>query len=427
MFKSVIHQFVRPLALCSSSTQVPLRGYARRGHIPFYKPSEFVQLNEYDVADESEIISDLDQIEDQLLRSKADKTREEKKERLLLKKKIVQRKYFKKASELNLLSWNAKEQIRYLNSEYPHEWTVTRLAKSFPVSETGIIAILKSSYVPKQQWEIERHDNRVRKNWLAVRSYLKKNDNALEDIEGGPVEESVRHLTSSDKFALVINAGGIDGVVVPDRLTSQTHQRKVGLFESIVTDFKATREPKHQYAKHFSDDKSLLAEISSMDNLKSDRENELLVSDHVTDATKREDATEAGAPSRRQKRLAQTLGMGKVELTSLSDSQLEHLSMFETGPINSVRQTKRNSMWSEVESEWNADQLHVEDTKRELQIRDNLTISELKQDNMDRFHEKSEKYPSMLMNRKSSSKREDVYEKDSCVYDEDGEFLYKKP
>lgn len=75
MFKSVNHQFVRSLALCSSSTHVPLRGYARRGHIPFYKRSEFVQLDEYDVADESEIISDLDQIEDQLLRSKADKTR----------------------------------------------------------------------------------------------------------------------------------------------------------------------------------------------------------------------------------------------------------------------------------------------------------------------------------------------------------------
>ncbi|XP_046574475.1 neugrin-like [Haliotis rubra] len=404
-------RFFAPYHFARQQHLVSVRGYARRGHIPFHKPTEFEELNKYDLADESEIISDLDQIEDQLLRSKADKTREEKEERLQLKKKILQRKYFKKAPELNLLSWNAKEQIRYLHAEYPYDWTVTRLAKSFPVSEEGIIAILKSSYVPKQQQEITRHDNRVRKNWLAVRSYLKENNNALEDIEGGPVAESVRHLTSSDKLPLVINAGGINNVLVPDRLTSQTHQKKLGLFESIVKDSKAMRQPKHQRAKLFSDDKSLLAEISSMGTLKTD---------NVTDATREEDASEAQNPSRRQKRLAQTLGMGNMELKSLSYSQLEQLSMFETGPINSVRQAGRNSRWSEIESEWNADKQHEKNIQTEFQN------SKLRKDKMERFHEQSD-YPSVFKNKNSPRGREDVYEKDSCVFDEDGEFLYKKP
>ncbi|XP_067666676.1 uncharacterized protein [Haliotis asinina] len=408
MFKSVMHQFFRTVARCSSTT---VRGYARRGHIPFHKPTEFEELNEYDVADESEIISDLDHMEHQLLRSKAEKTREEKEERLQLKRKILQRKYFKKVPELNLLSWNAKEQIRYLHAEYPYDWTVTRLAKSFPVSEEGIIAILKSSYVLKQQQEIVRHDNRVRKNWLAVKSYLKENNHVLEDIEGGPVAVSVRHLTSSDKLPLVINAGGIDNVVVPNRLTSRTHQKKLGLFESIVKDSKTTRQPKHQLAKHFADDKSLLEEISTMGTLKTNS---------VTDATRKEDATQPQNPSRHQKRLAQTLGMGKMELRSLSNSQLEQLSMFETGPVNSVHQSRRNSHWSDIESKWNTDKQHEKDTKREFRN------SKVSKDKMGRFHEQSD-YPSVFKNKNSSSGREDVYDMDGCVFDEDGEFLYRKP
>ena len=66
-----------------------------------------------------------------------------------LKKKIVERKYFKQPQEVNLLTWKAKEQIRYLHSEFPDEWTPEVLAESFPVSLEGVHRLLGSGYVPR--------------------------------------------------------------------------------------------------------------------------------------------------------------------------------------------------------------------------------------------------------------------------------------
>ena len=52
--------------------------------------------------------------------------------------KIIERKHFKKEQEINLLTYDAKEQIRYLNGEYPEEWTPERISKSFPISVEGV-------------------------------------------------------------------------------------------------------------------------------------------------------------------------------------------------------------------------------------------------------------------------------------------------
>ena len=66
-----------------------------------------------------------------------------------LKKKIVERKYFKKPQEVNLLTWKAKEQIRFLHNEFPEEWTPEQLAESFPISLEGVHQLLNSSYTPR--------------------------------------------------------------------------------------------------------------------------------------------------------------------------------------------------------------------------------------------------------------------------------------
>lgn len=67
--------------------------------------------------------------------------REEIKHQRRVKFKIIEKKYFKRAQDLNLLTWDAKEQMRYLHNEYPDEWTVDRLAESFPVSFEGVIKV----------------------------------------------------------------------------------------------------------------------------------------------------------------------------------------------------------------------------------------------------------------------------------------------
>lgn len=79
--------------------------------------------------------------------------------------KIIERKYYKKPQETGLLTWDAKEQIRFLHNEYPNEWTIDRLAESFPTSREGVIKILKSRFQPKSLAEIVKHDERVQNHW----------------------------------------------------------------------------------------------------------------------------------------------------------------------------------------------------------------------------------------------------------------------
>lgn len=52
--------------------------------------------------------------------------------------KAVERKYFKSDPEPNMLTWSEKEQIRFLHNDNPSEWTVEKLAKSFPASPSII-------------------------------------------------------------------------------------------------------------------------------------------------------------------------------------------------------------------------------------------------------------------------------------------------
>nr|ACO52018.1 Neugrin [Aquarana catesbeiana] len=60
-------------------------------------------------------------------------------------------------------TWNAMEQIRYLNQEFPEEWTLQRLAAGFNVSTDVIRRVLKSKFVPsearkmKQDASVSRH------------------------------------------------------------------------------------------------------------------------------------------------------------------------------------------------------------------------------------------------------------------------------
>lgn len=48
--------------------------------------------------------------------------------------KIAERKFFKTMKQPNLLTWEEKEQIRYLHNYDSEEWTVSNLSESFPAS-----------------------------------------------------------------------------------------------------------------------------------------------------------------------------------------------------------------------------------------------------------------------------------------------------
>ncbi len=170
-----------------------------------------------------------------------------------MKKKIlfktIQRKYFRPAQEVNLLTWDAKEQLRYLNQEFPEEWTVDRLAESFPISHDGVIKILKSRYQPKSLDEVVRHDKRVQQNWLALKAAnqnRKQLKSGKESSEGGPIVLRFEELQKEGKMHLLTNAAGIPSLPRPAEnqrlLTAKQSSREekrpdAGVFSAIIDSY----------------------------------------------------------------------------------------------------------------------------------------------------------------------------------------------
>ncbi|XP_037276972.2 uncharacterized protein LOC119170049 [Rhipicephalus microplus] len=85
---------------------------------------------------------------------------------------IIRRKYFKDLfpPETNLLSWAAKEQIRYLHNLDPSEWTVEKIAQCFPVSVLGAKKLLKSQFRKETAEQIAEHDRNVQLKWKALKT-----------------------------------------------------------------------------------------------------------------------------------------------------------------------------------------------------------------------------------------------------------------
>ncbi|KAB0800764.1 hypothetical protein PPYR_06503 [Photinus pyralis] len=87
------------------------------------------------------------------------------KEREILSKNIVKQKYFKEAAT-NFLTWNDKEQIRYLHSTDPEEWSIEKLSEGFPALPHVIAKLVKpQSWEKKSAQKIQNHDKSVTKNW----------------------------------------------------------------------------------------------------------------------------------------------------------------------------------------------------------------------------------------------------------------------
>ncbi|XP_044739607.1 neugrin [Chrysoperla carnea] len=98
-------------------------------------------------------------------------------ERERLKMLITRQKYFN-VTQPNFLTWQEKEQIRYLHQSDPEEWSIEKLSDSFPALPEAIKKILSSQWKPKSEQRILNHDNKVTENWLK----FQKNQINLDEI-----------------------------------------------------------------------------------------------------------------------------------------------------------------------------------------------------------------------------------------------------
>lgn len=138
---------------------------------------------------------------------------------------IVKDKYFNSHS-VNLLTYSEKEQIRHLHDSDREEWTVEKLAGSFPATEDTISKIIKAKWVFREAKKIEQHDRKVQQNWEALKE---------GSVPG--VDETLR------KHLLKFSDRRVEPVPVVEQPKRNLLELPKGEFSNIITSCKRVNSP----------------------------------------------------------------------------------------------------------------------------------------------------------------------------------------
>lgn len=82
--------------------------------------------------------------------------------------RIVKEKYFR-SHTLNFLTHSEKDQIRHLHNSDREEYTIEKLAASFPATEEIIYKIIKAKWQFRDAAQVHKHDQKVQENWNALK------------------------------------------------------------------------------------------------------------------------------------------------------------------------------------------------------------------------------------------------------------------
>ncbi|GAB1605976.1 uncharacterized protein LOC115218035 [Argonauta hians] len=377
------------------------------------------------------------------LHSKLDLRRIVEREKKKLKLKILQRKYFKEPQEVNFLTWKAKEQIRFLNAEYPEEWTPDRLAESFPISKQGLWKLLSSSFVLRTPEQILRHDSQVHNRWKKLKKEL--------SLDEGSVSPEFQHLIESGKLELLKNAGGLmEAPKLPTEMITRTTantQRKVGRFESIVKDYVKLSENSKRASNNANQLVSGKLRSSEEDKnpkiLKEDNSDELEtdwsalnykqkeinnVSSQQFDveisgnvATQTSEELMKNVP----RKIRKTMKSGHINLADLT--YLEAYQLFETRKMYDTNQPSSSSLSQTVNPK--KDEINSSNTASLLEE----LLPKYSNDTFKDSPKMVSRFPSFAVEdtinipEHKKQGKGCVYKKGNAYYDENGEFLYRVP
>ena len=130
-----------------------------------------------------------------------------------------------KHTYFNLLTWDAKEQIKHLHLNDPEVWTPEKIADSYPITAENARKLLRSNWSPKTLDELATHDQKVISNW-----------NLLADEtngeQRGPAVNIYEEFKQSNRLALLRNACGLPGVSF--ERSSVIHADSFAIHESIL-------------------------------------------------------------------------------------------------------------------------------------------------------------------------------------------------
>lgn len=148
---------------------------------------------------------------------------------------VVRNKYFKEKLP-NFLTWHDKEQIRYLYSQNPEEWSVEVLSDAFPALPDVIAKIVKSNFT-KNTSKIANHDRSVRENW----EKFKKGE--FKDLP----PDLQRHLNKFSNRALNF-APFQPPLPTKNQIEPITKDKiKNGEFSAIITSYKQLKDKQNNF------------------------------------------------------------------------------------------------------------------------------------------------------------------------------------
>ncbi|CAG5132936.1 unnamed protein product [Candidula unifasciata] len=180
--------------------------------------------------------------------------------------KTLEHKFFRKPSPPDLLTWAAKEQIRYLHSLDPEEYSVEALSDLFPVSEEIIKQMIKSKIRMIREKDMLQHDENVQKNWEDLMASLENEDPAISD--------KLQAFKNSQGEIIIQNATGVKDLPFSERNTDRFFPR--GEFSAIVKDCydakkKALKEAREELQAKSEDISAVLSKVSEKIKMTSER------------------------------------------------------------------------------------------------------------------------------------------------------------
>ncbi|ODN01795.1 Neugrin [Orchesella cincta] len=85
------------------------------------------------------------------------------KNRMRVKSRTMFRKHFKdlEPKEMSLLTWAEVENIRYLSTSDPENWTPEAISQAYPISPKGVEKLLKSAMSLRRLKDVKSYDERI--------------------------------------------------------------------------------------------------------------------------------------------------------------------------------------------------------------------------------------------------------------------------
>ncbi|XP_055947090.1 uncharacterized protein LOC129980730 [Argiope bruennichi] len=344
-----------------------------------------------------------------------------------VKKQIIKRKYFKHELETNLLTYAAKQQIRYLNKLNPAEWTPETLSRCFPITVTGVKKLLKSNYKLLTPEKIKAHDKEVEDRWelLRARKYSES------------ITFYTQHMWDEGKILKDNFNGNPKLPNVPsetNKIIKEEKSTKTGEFSSIIQHYIKYKKEKEALDKTTCTSTELQVNIGAMNSLKNE-ESQSNKKNYVS--YNEDEGTLDSFTSKSRKKQHNIIGDSELLHSQFKENLKEEMKFHEKKLDSEyVKWLKKQSVELNFPptstKPFNAKQAFTKIPKFD---NDTVELKREKQKAGESFYMYDEKhgyqYPTgkrikgKIRVPSKQQKQASVYRVGDCVYDVDGEFLYK--